>query len=220
MLSQELIMEYENCLLGKNRTIPAFYFSFDRHSNMQQALNIMKYAFETYLKSWTPVDLRENIDRKLLDKLKLSGLLKYIIFPPELNPQKDYFFIVWSIYPNTVNLDKNDLILKVYKDMMDGTIKRYPKEFFTGIYGLVRAGLCLQYAIEQNLPVSSIKELYHFFSTPTASTFLRKNKLYAVYEDSFETPVDYLHYALPAQQKDPLWYSYYLFCYKLHRMGG
>lgn len=220
MLSQELIMEYENCLLGKSKNIPPFYFAYDSTYNMQQALAIMKYAFEVYLRSWTPIDLRENINKTLLDKLKLTGLLKYIIFPPELDPQQDYFFIVWSIYPYTIDLDKKDLILKVYKEMMTGKIKRYPKEFFTGIPGLVRAGLCLQYAIEQNLPVSSIKELYRFFSTPTASTFLRKNKLYAVYEDSFENPLAYLHYALPSSQKDETWYYYYTFIYYYQRLKG
>lgn len=201
----------------KNNSVPQYYFAYDEYSNEKLALKIVKYAFETYLK-WDPFVLRDHLTVTILEKLKLKQFLRYIPFPPELDPKRDLFYIVWKIYPQTIHFSDNDLILKVYKDLLSGVIKRFPKEFFTGIYGITRAGLCLQYMIEQYVQVASISELYKLFSSQEGISLLRKYKLLPVCEDSFRDPIDYLHYALPAKQKDDFLYSYYSFEYEKRKV--
>ena len=212
MISPELILEYENCLLGKSNNISLYYFGYDKRLNMNTALSIMRYAFETYLK-WDPVILRDHISQSLLDKLCLTPLMRFIIFPPELEPEQNLSYIVWKLYPNVINYEQNDLILNVYKSLLSGIIQRFPKEFFTGMDGLTRAELCLQYMLEQYVSITDIKELYQLMSSSRGNAILRKYKLLSVCEDSYLSPLDFLHSALPKTQKDDLWYSYYTFIY-------
>lgn len=210
MLNQELILEYENCLLGKTVTIPKYYFSYAQESNARIALSIMQYAFENYLR-WDPFTLRDQLNMRIMQKLKLKLLIKYIPFPPELNPKTDLFYIVWKIYPKTIHFSETDLILKIYTQVLSGELQRFPKEFFTGIYGMVRARVCLQYLIEQYMTVNDIEELYRIFASKQGTTLLKKYKLFSVCESSFDNPVEFLHYSLPQQQKDDFLDSFYQF---------
>lgn len=209
----EVIIEYENCLIGKNKTISQSFFPYDDYANEKIALRIMKYAFETYL-GWDPFALRDHLTKDILKKLKLTQLIRYISFPPELNSKKDFFYIIWKLYPQTINFSENDLILKVYKNLLSGKIQRFPKEFFTGIYGLERARLCLQYMIEEYIQVSSIEELYELFSSENIITLLEKYKLRSICEDSFLDPLEFLHYSLPEKQKSEFLYNFYIFMRK------
>lgn len=210
------IAEYEDTLLGKRKAVSSYYFSYGKTGNMKLALQIMKHAFETYL-NWSPLDLRDYITMEVLERVKVRSLLKYIEFPPELNPKEDLFYIAWLIYPETVHFNSKELTLRVYKSLLDKTIQKFPKEFFTGTDGYSRAQICLRYIIEQYLNPSTIKELYEFFSTLECQKFLRKHKLLVICRDLFDTPVHYLHISLSKKQQDDFWYRYYDFLYRKAR---
>lgn len=210
------IAEYEDTLVGKRKAISTFYFSYGENGNMKLALQIMKYAFETYLK-WEPQVLRDYLTSEVLERIKLKSLLRYIVFPPELNAKEDLFYIAWLIYPETIHYGKKDLALRVYKKLLDKEIQKFPKEFFTGSDGVTRTQICLRYMIEQYLHITSVKELYEFFSTDECIKTLRKYKLLTICRDLYDTPVEYLHSSLSKEQKDIFWYRYYDFRYR-HRL--
>lgn len=207
---KSVIAEYEDALIGKRKSVSAYYFSYGQTGNMKLALQVMKYAFETYL-HWPPAVLRDYITHEILDRLKLKFLMRYIVFPPELDPQTDLFFLVWKIYPQTIHYSDKDLALRVYRNLLDGKIQKYPKEFFTGNDGVRRAQICLRYMIEQHLQFNSVKELYEFFSSTDCERVLRKNKLLVVSRDLYDSPLEYLHCSLPAEQQEDFWYRYYDF---------
>jgi len=96
------ISEYEDVLVGKRKAFSGFYFSYGVNGNMRLALQIMKYAFETYLQ-WPADQLRDCLTMEILEKLKIKPLLRHIVFPPELDRKKDLFYIAWRLYPKTVH---------------------------------------------------------------------------------------------------------------------
>ena len=204
------IAEYEDTLLNKRKAVSSYYFSYEKAGNMKLALQIMKYAFDTYLE-WSPQELRDSLTIEILERLKLKPFLRFIQFPPELNPKTDLFFIAWQLYPNTVHYSENDLILRVYQNLLDKKIQKYPKEFFTGTDGLLRAQVCLQYMIGQHLTFRTIREMYAYFASPACEKMLRKYRLLTICYDLFDSPLEYLHTALPKGQKNVFWYRFYQF---------
>ena len=86
MISKDLMLEYDELLLGNRTTLPQSFFSTNGSAaNEQNALDLMRYAFETYLK-WTPFELCDWLTWDILILLKLKYVMKYIRFPPELDP--------------------------------------------------------------------------------------------------------------------------------------
>lgn len=211
MIDLNLITEYEQTLIGHRYSVFPTYFCYSDNSNEAMALSVMKYAFETYLR-WSPEDIRDYLTMNILKLLKLDGLLKYIHFPIELNPDKDLYYLAWAIYPELNDYSCKDLTLNVYKNLMNKKIEKYPKEFFTGMDGMARACICLKYMIEQNLQFESVEDMYAFFATKEASVMLRKNKLESISKDLYETNVDYIHDALASSQKIEILYHFYKFC--------
>lgn len=209
------IAEYEDTLVGKRKAISTFYFSYGENGNMKLALQIMKYAFETYLK-WEPPVLRDYLTNEVLERMKLKSLMRYIVFPPELNAKEDLFYIAWLIYPETIHYGKKDLALRVYIKLLNKEIQKFPKEFFTGSEGITRTQICLRYMIEHYLHFTSVRELYEFFSTDECIKTLRKYKLLTICRDLYDTPVEYLHSSLSNDQKDIFWYRYFDFRYRHH----
>jgi len=207
------IAEYEDLLVGKRKTLSPYYFNYNTTGNMRLALQIAKYAFDTYL-GWSPDQLRDCLTIDVVERLKLHGLIRYIAFPPELDSTKDLFYIAWLLYPATVHFSEKDLVLRVYKNLLAKKIQKYPKEFFTGRDGLTRAQVCLRYMIEQYLPVKSIDELYEYFGTQKSVRFMRQNKLLVVCNDLFYTPVEFLHKSLHKNQQNVFLYRYYDFCWQ------
>ena len=177
---------------------------------MKLALHIMQYAFETYL-GWTPQVLRDNLTLDILERLKLKSLLRYIQFAPELNAKEDLFYIAWLIYPETVHYGKKELTLRVYKQLLNKQLQKFPKEFFTGRDGLTRSQICLRFMIEQFLHFTSVEEMYRYFSTEECTKTLRKYKLLVVCRDLYDTQLEYLHESLAKEQRDTFWYRYYDF---------
>ena len=207
------IAEYEDLLVGKRKTFSHYYFNYNSTGNMKLALQVIEYAFDTYLK-WSPGQLRDCLTIDVMEQLKLNGFIRYIAFPPELDSTKDLFYIAWLLYPTTVHFSEKDLVLRVYKNLLDEKIKKYPKEFFSGMDGLTRAHVCLRYMIEHYLPAKSIDELYEYFGTLKSVRGLRQHKLLVVCNDLFDTPVEFLHKSLHKDQQNTFWYRYYDFCWQ------
>ena len=91
-------------------------------------------------------------------------------------------------------------------------IYKFPKNYMSGAIGVLRAGICLQYMISNFMAFHSIAEIYEFFADEERAIWtLKKYKLYTVYRELFESPLEYLHTALPEDKKDYLLYNYYSF---------
>ena len=110
--------------------------------------------------------------------------------------------------------------IHTYEAVQSGDITKFPKSYFVGSEGIVRAGICLQYMISNHVLVSSINELYHLFSNDQGLALLKKYKLFSAFKENFETPVDFLHFSLPAKEKNNLYLYYYKFSYWMNKNGA
>ena len=215
-VSNELIHEYEEVLTGKHKTFSAYYFRYSEEKNEAEALKVFQYAFDTYLR-WAPDQLYYNLTHEILASLKLTQLLKYIIYPPEAERGVDTYPIIAKLYPGRFKETMPDVVRRVYGRVLTGERDKFPKDFFMGNEGRNKALLCLQYALNQMAPFTSVQEIYKAFTATSGSALLREWKLYAVSSKLFETPLDYLHEALPMAYKSEFWYHYYKFTMKARR---
>ena len=215
-LPKNVVLDYDNSLIGDKGKLNTFFFSEDNpDTNNMIALGLLKYAIETRL-DWSPKDARDKMSMEVLELLRLESVLQYIQFPDELFPDKDLFFIAWSIWPDIKDIPEYELELKPYKDFIKGKIYKMPKEYFTGADGLRRAANCLEYAIEQGKTFSSLFDRYRFFATPQARTYLSKYRLSRICNSIFESPLDFMHSSLPDRQKNEMYFQYFLYRQKRH----
>lgn len=212
MYSRELIFEYENVLTENKPSVNPFLFNRGDYENERKALYIMRYAIQTYLR-WNPYEVRDHMTHRILKMLKLEALLKYITFPSviQIEEDRDLFYLAVKLYPKQIKYNEKDLILRVYKRVLKGDMKRFPKQFLAGVDGLYRAKLCFHYMVTQYLTFTGIEDMYRFFSSRGGAVALRKYRLSQVCKDLFEYNVDFLHESLSEDQKDELLYHYYRF---------
>ena len=209
-MDKSCIYEYDELMIGKRKSINPDFFSYGEYANELLALEIMRYAFETYLR-WDPIDLRDRIDIKLLKRLKLDPLIKYLNFPPELDSRSDYFYIVWRLYPGTIHYNYEERVFHVYRRILEGKVPKFPKEYFTGSDGAERAYLCFRYMAENIVHFESICDMYRHFCTKDGVRTLQKAKLNVICRDLFGSPLEFVHASLPNGQKNELMYRTELF---------
>ena len=210
---KELIYEYESVLTGKQKTFTPYFFCYSETLNEKRALEVFRYAFDTYLR-WTPEQLHTGLTIEILALLKLNLLLKYIIYPPEADRKKDVYPVVAKLYPGRFNESIRDTVCRVYNRILSGERDKFPKEFFDGNEGMYKAILCFQFMLNRMPPFTSTKEMYKSFTGPSGSNILRKYKLYAVSSGMFEYPLDFLHASLPDTMKSDFYYHFYRFTMK------
>ena len=205
-----LMFEYELILLGKKNSFSPYFFNYNAEFNEKMALQVFKYAIEGFLK-WTPKEAELYLNENIINLMKLDSIVRFIRFPAELDPNKDFFYIVHLLYPNVVKFNSRELILKTYKDVLSGKLYKFPKEYLSGSMGVTRACICFQYMVSQFLPFNNIEEMYKFFSTTNGVKALKKYRLYAICTDIFDYPIDFLHESLSNKQKNEFFYHYYKF---------
>ena len=208
---RDALYEYENILLGKKTAFSSYFFSSDDNKNEQKALYIIKFALRYYLK-WSEQQICEYLDWKVINCMKLESLMKYIQFPPEMIARDDIFIVKGKLYPKLVPLNQKEITLKVYKRVLEKDLYKFPKEYLSGdSIGVYRAIVCFQYMLTQIPPFSSTEEMYKYFASSKGPKLLKKFRLNVACVTMFDHPIDFLHEALPENQRDEFWYRYYKF---------
>lgn len=208
-MNQNLIWEYNQVLLGRQKTIPAQYFDGDAVQNESLALDVLRYVIECHLR-WTPEEMRYKFDQTVIDLFKLSRILSYVQFPPEADKDTDFFVYAHKLYPNRVPIDSRSLTILMYNKVLSGLVSKYPKGFFGDDRGQERACICLHYVLSQRVAFGSLEELYAAFIGDRGARLLRTYKLEVARRNSWQMPVDFLHDALPEEDKEDVLYHYYL----------
>lgn len=209
MLSRNLISEYEKVLIDKKKTISSYFFSENIDQREKLALEIMRYGILKYLR-WTPEQAVTNLNYDILQKIKVFDLISYLTYPPEINPKQDLFFIVNKLYPGYGEYNFRDVVTNIYKKVLSGEILRFPKKFFDGLNGEVRACICMQYALGYKM-FTSVEEGYKFFSSPAGANFLKKMKIFGILNAQCWTALDLFHKSLGSETQNDFYYNYFLF---------
>lgn len=206
MQNMGLLMEYEDILLKKRKDFSATYIG--QNASQKDIKELFQYVFENLLE-WTPEMAKDYLTMDIIQKLHLMRPLRKLEYPPEINIDQDLFSVAWMVYPEQIHISRHELVLNVYQKVLSDKLIKYPKKFFLEADGEVNACICLLYAINQEMPSHNIEDLYAFFcNRPKVTRFLRNVRLNAPCHSIFEYPIDFLHAALPDNQKNELCYRY------------
>lgn len=202
------LTECEEILLGKRQHYSANFLDKDTgDANIYEAL---RYIFEGFL-HWSPIQVRDCLNKDIVQLMKMEPLINRVPCPPELDRTRDYEYVAWYLYPETVNCNSRDLAVKVYSRILSGEISRFPKGYFDcGFKGWFRARAAFRYMLTEFMPTfESIEAVYAYFSTPQAKDVLRKYKLTVPLRELYGSPLDYLHDSLCTAQKSEELYQKY-----------
>ena len=148
--------------------------------------------------------------------MKLDQMVKYIVFPSDVT-KDDTEYILYLLYPKYVDYDIKRYTLRIYEKVMNNE-GRYPKDYMYGYLGMLRAKICLQYAINQNLLFKSADDLYNFFASKDCIKYLKQNKLYQLYVSFYSTPLEYMHDSMPSSVKNEFLFHNYMFLNKYQQV--
>lgn len=193
MTDQDIFYEYEQVLLGKRKNYSSDIFAGRSSAGKEEiALRFFRCIFEKYL-LWTPEEAYHELNNNIIEKMKLSPLVRFVRFPPEFSPTEDCFYIVAKAYPDKFVIDEVKQTQIVYDRVYSGKASRFPKHFFEDKDGMMRALFCLKYAIKEYTSFKSPEEMYKYFAFH-GDEFLRQYKLKDAYNMNFNTlPIDYLN---------------------------
>ena len=210
-----IINEYEEILIGNRKKISSNYFLFDKKGNERVALSVIRYAIENLL-GWYVHNAIKLFNSNYISFMKLDQMVKYIVFPSDVT-KDDTEYILYLLYPKYVDYDIKRYTLRIYEKVMNNE-GRYPKDYMYGYLGMLRAKICLQYAINQNLLFKSADDLYNFFASKDCIKYLKQNKLYQLYVSFYSTPLEYMHDSMPSSVKNEFLFHNYMFLNKYQQV--
>lgn len=211
MDTQTIIMEYEK-ILSKDEgvNLSASFFCYNDYNNHKLALAVFRYAVENIL-CWSPAETAETLNMDIIKGLHLLTPYKYLTFPEELTRRKDCFYVAHLLYPNEIPYNMRHLVILSYQRVLGQENGKFSKNFFNGSGGELRACICLQYLLREYFTFSSIEEIYYYFSNSKVMSTLRQFRLAGVCMDLFDSPLEFVHCALPINQKNELYFQFYRF---------
>lgn len=204
MQKQLVIERYEKLLMGKAQ----FFLNGTEEEKEMAVRTIVRYCISNMLR-WTPREAYDHLTWDIICLLKLDEILKYVRFPYDIDPVIDPDYVVYLAFPET-SYDYGRQVLRIYRRIQNGEMKQFPKKLFTGPYGREKARVLLNEVIETSIPVSGVFELYQLFAdSAKINPILKKAQIFYVQKKLYGSALDYLHDALPDDQKDEFLYSFF-----------
>lgn len=167
------------------------------------ALKIIGYALEYYL-GWEPAYSYVHFTEEISKEMSLYPLIKAnIMFPIELDKKDYYMYVISRVYPQEFPYDLGKSVTQYYKKILSGETKRFKNGFFAGNDGMLRANICLRYALTSiySNKFRNYAEMYLYFSGKDGNKLLKECHLFSAARDLYEFPLDYLHHSLPSQAR-------------------
>lgn len=213
MLKKKIILyEYEDVLMGKRKGFTVA-FTDSVESNRKAAGIIWRYAIENLL-GWTVDQALIYLNHDLVKALKLDKT--YCEIGYEYNTKKffDYRYILQYAFPEKINYDveedarsEYERINRTGKYEHEKGPQKFHKNYFVGPEGVIRAAVVLDCAIKGYLSHLDVYELYRFFGAKkTANEWLKKRNLEVNVKSLYKTPLEYLHYSLPENSQNNIYY--------------
>jgi len=202
------LKEYDDVLMGRRKTFSSALMAKEQGPHM--CAELLRNIFSIYL-HWSPVDVREKLTPEAVRRLKISPLIKRIPCPPEVDASKELYYVAWYLYPETRNIEEPELIIKLYTDILENKVKKFPGGYFDGNDGYLRAHILFLTMVREYLPpFESLDALYHFFASPEGKNCIIRYKLVVPLRELYGSALAFLHDSLPWSQKDERLYQRYL----------
>lgn len=190
---EEVVMVYEKLLNGKAKALSQFFF---QPKYMHERITLLlKYVIEEKL-CITPEEALTKLTMDVMNEYKIKGVLKYIDCPDEYGPE-NLGYVVYYTYPELEKPTCKELAIKVYKEVLDGTRKNFPKNYFIhGTYGEERAIHCFKYLCEDILNFDK-KQIVDTFGKSEGLVVLSQYKLKIIMNMLFSSTTDLLQTVYP-----------------------
>lgn len=199
--------EYDEMMMGHRKTYSSSLMAKERGPVL--CAQVVRYAFEHYL-HWSPTDARDRLSQEIIDTMKLAPLINRLPCPPELNRKTDLYFVAWHLYPETRTVSDYELIVKLYKDIIEDRVAKFPRSYFDGNAGYQRARLLFMIMLkEYTVGFESVEAMYAYFASEAGRNCINQYKLVVPLRELYGSPLAYLHDALPNHLKDEDLYEKY-----------
>lgn len=212
------LREYDDVLMGRRKTYSSALMAKEQGAVM--CAELLRDIFKYYLK-WSPIEIRDKLTPEVVAQMKIQPLIKRIPCPPEVDAQKELYYVAWYLYPETRNVKEPELIIKLYTDIINGKVKKFPSGYFDGNAGYLRARILFLTMVREFLPpFTSLDGLYGFFASSEGKKCINHYKLTIPLRELYGSALAYLHDALPWAQKSEILYEKYRKQIMLNREKG
>lgn len=175
----ESVLVYERVLQGERW--PVKYVG--TATTTDRSMEILKYLFFEKLQYTDYDTAKAYLTSEFVEQYKLKPIIRYIDKPPELLPT-EYDHVLWCLFPERKK-GNHALIIKVYKEVLSGKRKCFPKGYFTDPkLGRYRAETCIKYMCRKIMHLSGdeiAKEFSHSSGLKTLSKYKLKIVMNHVY---------------------------------------
>lgn len=191
--NESTIATYERILEGKQKSFSPYFFQ-PQHRNTR-CMELIKYLVEKKLQI-TPEEALEELNLEILKEYKLDCILKYVDKPVEFMDD-NVSHLIYFAYPEIEKPSDEELAVLVYKDVLDGKRRSFPRNYFlNGELGERRAIACFKHLCENILKLDQ-KGILKTFDTSQGLKVLSKYKLKILMNILFFSTFDLLETAYP-----------------------
>ena len=123
---------------------------------------ILTYVIKGVLKIETYEAAKQVVDAAFIDEYELSGLVEMAERPPEMQ-DGEFFYLLWYVFPEK-QMTQEELIRKVYDEVLSGQRKCFPRGYFVrGGNVEYKAQVCFRHLCE----LFSVSSLIGALLTPS-----------------------------------------------------
>ena len=199
-----LKLEYEMILCGERKS----FYAIGRNTTQSEVIAFLRYVFEDIV-GWSPEQLCAFYTHEIAAKLHIERVIGKIVWPVELDRNKDRFYVAVYLYPDRITYNKKERIIQYYLEAYLPDDKR--KIFFDPNLPRFYIENCAEYMIKQEFEDSESADIYGFFSKKKSEymPMLKQYKLNAACGSNYPYCVDMIHRALPTEKKDDELYTFW-----------
>lgn len=156
-------------------------------TNNRRVTEILRYLFLDKLKIKEYEVAKEILTADFIYEYELSILIEKADRPPEMN-DGEFFYLLWYVFPEK-RPTEDELIIKVYNDVLSGRRKNFPRGYFLKNSRVEhRAIVCFRYLCEEVLKLDAegiCRTFTKTYGIKTLSKYKLKMLVDIVYESLF-----------------------------------
>jgi len=191
MHSEEAVYVYERVLSGELKNFSPYFFAPERRK--ERITTVFKHLIENKL-NMTPEKALNELSVSVFRKYKLQGVIRHIHSGGRISDRELCIKVLKYVYPSLVVPSEEDCALSLYKEILEGKVKSFPKGYFSeSSTGEKKAIACLKYLCLEHLSLNKdvILEYFRNMKNCDAEKFLRKYKLWCAADTLYLTVLSY-----------------------------
>jgi len=169
-------------------------------TSSRRVAEILSYLFLDKLKIEQYEVAKELLTADFIDEYELSILVEKAERPPEMN-DGEFFYLLWNVFPDARPSDE-ELIIKVYTEVLSGKRKGFPRGYFLKNSQVeYRAVVCFRYLCEEVLKLDR-ESICKTFTMTYSIKILSKYKLKMLIDIVFDSLFHLMNAAYPELSRE------------------